>query len=245
MCTAAQPAGLPPQVQKTLDEFVAAAKSAFGANLRSIVLYGSAAEGRLRATSDVNVAVVLRAFEPSQADALREPLRVAGAAIAMRPMFLLEDEVPQAVMAFAQKFLDVSHRRRVLYGDDPFAGLEIPRDALRARLRQTLLNLVLRLRAGYIERSLREEQAAYLLADAAGPTRAAAAALLELEGQPAASPKEALEKFAASVAEPAETLARVSGIRETRRATPGTAGPTLLRWIELVRKLHARACGLR
>ena len=34
-----------------LDEFVVAAQSAFGAALRSVVVYGSAAEGRMRATS--------------------------------------------------------------------------------------------------------------------------------------------------------------------------------------------------
>ncbi len=45
-----------------LDAVVDAARRAFGDDLRSIVLFGSAAEGRLRATSDVNLMLVLRRF---------------------------------------------------------------------------------------------------------------------------------------------------------------------------------------
>jgi hypothetical protein len=47
-------ANLPPRVQEVLRDFVEAARGAFGPDLRAVVLYGSAAEGRLRATSDVN-----------------------------------------------------------------------------------------------------------------------------------------------------------------------------------------------
>lgn len=70
------PLQVPPQVKQVLLDFVQAAERAFGADLPSIVLYGSAAEGRLRATSDVNLLVVLSAFDPAQADALGEPLRL-------------------------------------------------------------------------------------------------------------------------------------------------------------------------
>jgi len=44
-------------------------------------------------------------------------------------MFLLQDEVVPASEAFAQKFTDVIHRRKILYGPDPFQGVEISRQA--------------------------------------------------------------------------------------------------------------------
>jgi hypothetical protein len=72
-------------------------------------------------------------------------------------MFLLATEVPAAMEAFAAKFADVLRRRRVLFGDDPFAGRTIPRAAEIARLRQVLLNLILRLRAAYVSDGDREE----------------------------------------------------------------------------------------
>lgn len=232
---------VPPQVQTVLGEFVNAAEKTFGPNLRSVVLYGSAAEGRLRTTSDVNVVVVLRAFDAAQADSLREPLRIAQAAIALRPMLLLENEISAAAEAFAQKFNDIAHRRKVLYGDDPFAALVIRPDALRHRLRQTLLNLSLRLRAGYVARSLREEQAALLVAEAAGPLRSAAASLLELQGRPARSPKQALEQIVRELGVSEEMLDQISRIRETRLAEPGKAALTLLQLMTLAQQMREDA----
>ena len=229
----------PPVVDQGLAAFVEAARTAFGTDLRSVVLFGSAAEGRLRATSDVNVIIVLRAFDSAKADGLREALREARAAIALMPMFILEGEIPAAVAAFAVKFADISHRHRILHGDDPFANLNVPRDARINRLRQIALNQVLRLRERYIERSLREEQLITVIAEAAGPLRSAAASLLELEARSAASPKEALEAVAGTAR--ADVMRRLSQARERRELEPGTAGPTLLALVEIARELCERA----
>ena len=205
-----------------------------------MVLYGSAAEGRLRATSDVNVVVVLRRFDRAKVDALREDFRVAQAAIRLEAMFLLDSEIAAAAVEFASKFDDIRRRHVVLAGDDPFSALEIPRDALVRRLRQTLLNLTLRLRQKYVERSLREEQAALTVADAAGPLRASAAAILELEGTPAASPKAALETLAGQLGR-ADLLPHLSEAREQRAIPAGRAAETLFLTIELARALAERA----
>jgi hypothetical protein len=77
----------------------------------------------------------------------------------------------------------------------------------------------------------------------AGPIRASAASLLELEGGKPGSPKEALRRFTESLGEPGwgETLARVSQARETRILPPGVAGETVLRLIELTGRLAERA----
>jgi predicted nucleotidyltransferase len=238
-------ADLPPPAARALEDFVSSCREAFGDRLRAVVLYGSGAEGRLRPTSDLNVIVVLRAFSQPEVDRLREGLRLAQAAARLAPMFLLEDEIPEAVRAFAAKFADVLHRRRVVHGDDPFAGVTIPREVEIARLRQVLLNLVLRLRALYALRSLREEQLALVLADAAGPLRSCAALLLELEGQGTLPPKEALARLAeAAGREFAEAVARLSRAREERRLPPGAAGPALFRLIELAESMRSRARAL-
>src|SRR5438445_377152 len=87
---------LPPEVERAIELFVDSAKHAFESDLVSIVLYGSGAEGRLRATSDVNMLLVLKRFEQVSADRLREPMRIAHAAVEMNAMFLLEPEVAAA-----------------------------------------------------------------------------------------------------------------------------------------------------
>src|SRR5262245_48102442 len=65
-------AAIEPRVVESLNRFVEATRTAFGADLRSIVLYGSGAEDALRPTSDVNVIVVLSAFDPAKAAGARD-----------------------------------------------------------------------------------------------------------------------------------------------------------------------------
>ena len=239
---------LPQNVTSVLTEFVDSAKEAFGPDLRSIVLYGSGAEGKLRRTSDVNVVLVLAAFNQQQADQMREPLRLAKAAINLRAMFLLQSELRPATEAFAVKFADIARRRRVLFGDDPFASVEVSRDDAIFRLKQTLLNLTLRMREAYVARSLREEQLAALIADVAGPLRSCASTLLELEGTPASSAKEALAQLSASLPDgPARAgdIQLISEARERHALPKEVAAPALFHLIDLGRAMWTRASALK
>jgi len=234
---------LPEPVSQALGLFADAARAAFGTNLRSLILFGSAAEGKLRATSDVNVLIVLRTLERNELDAIREPLRAAQAAIDLQAMFVLESELPAAAEAFANKFDDIRWRHVVLVGDDVVNTLTISRDALVRRVRQVLLNQTLRLRDAYAERSLREEQAAAVIADAAGPLRTAAAAILELEGRAASDPKSALATLV--VGSPfAAVLPYISEARERRMLAPGTAAGVLFDVARLAQWMHQRAAEL-
>jgi predicted nucleotidyltransferase len=236
-------AGLPPLVEQALQEFLTAARDALGDDLHAAVLYGSAAEGALRPTSDVNLILVLGAFDPARVERLREPYRTARAAIGLAVMYLLESEIEAAASAFAVKFADVAHRRRVLVGRDPFATLVVPRAARVSRLRQVLLNLALRLRDVYVRSGGHEERLAAAVADAVGPLRASAAALLELEGEPSRAPKEAFARVARDLlgADADAVLAHLSAAREHPLSGTGTAGPTLLALIDLTQRLRARA----
>lgn len=233
---------LPTEVEKSLEAFVQAARTAFESYLLAVVLYGSAAEGRMRATSDVNLLLVLKRFEQASADGLREPLRLAHATVQLNVMFLLDTEVQAAMEAFAVKFADIQSRHRVLYGKDPFDHLSAPRDALIRRLKQVLLNLQLRLRERYVLLSLREEQLALVIADVAGPLRSSAASLLHLEGREVTAPKAALEQVVREMNDPAlETALReMSAAREERQLAPGKAAPALVNLIELTRRMRER-----
>lgn len=230
------PDDLPPAIRSLLTGLVAAAQTSFAEDLVSVILFGSGAEGRLRATSDLNLLIVLRRFERGQVDAFREPLRLAAVAARATAMFVLESELPQAAQSFAAKFDDILRRRRVLAGTDAIAGLSIPPDVRRRRLRQMLLNLQLRLRERYAALSLREEQLALAVADAAGPLRAAAASLLELEGvSPPPPPREALAQVARAecAAEADALLAEVSQVRDAGVLPPGEAGAAAFRLLAL------------
>jgi hypothetical protein len=239
--------GLPENVARGLTEFIGSAVSAFGSDLIAAVLYGSGAEGRLRAASDVNLLLVLASFDAAKAEAIRQPFAKAHAALQLTAMFLLQSEVEPAMIAFGQKFSDIVRRHRLLYGRDPFEGASIPRTAVILRLKQVLLNLTLRLREAYIERGSTPERVSGLIADSAGPLRSCAATLLELEAKPALAPKEALAQFVLGFGEPGweEILAHVSDARERRPLSAENADATLLRMIELAKRLRTRAEALQ
>jgi hypothetical protein len=186
----------------------------------------------------VNVIVVLSTFDVAKAAGVRDAVVVAGVAIRLRAMFVTQAELADAVQAFAVKFQDVRRRHRVLFGDDPFAGLAIPRAAVIARLRQVLLNLALRLRGQFVARGDDEHALARVAAEAAGPLRACAAEILELEGTPAPSPREALRAVAGTA------LEDLSAAREGESLSPGKAAPLVTALIAIAESMRERVARL-
>lgn len=220
-----------------LQEFIERARRALGEAFRSAILFGSAAEARLRSVSDVNLLLVLRSFEAAQIDALREPLRTMRSAIDLRVMFVLEAELPHVIEAFAVKFADIAHRHRVLAGEDLTASLRPTRGALAVRARQEFFNLALRMRERYASASLRPEQTVRALAEFAGGLRACAAALSELRAAPSGDNRSALLQLARSLGPEFEApVANLSKAREGAELSDHEAGASLLALAELARR---------
>jgi predicted nucleotidyltransferase len=211
---------LPAPVALVLEEFVVALRTTIGSRLDSVVLFGSAAEGRLRPTSDINLLVLAEDLTLAQLDALRPTLLEGQAAVGLTVMFLESAELPHAMEAFAVKFSDIKARHRVLYGRSPLESLQITREAAVRRLRQVFLNLTLRMRGQYVVDGDHEERLARLLADATGPIRAGAATLVALRDGRSLTPKAALEDLFAGD-EWAECLRGFSAIRSDERLAHG------------------------
>jgi predicted nucleotidyltransferase len=237
-----QPAALPPEIDRSLTEFVDAVRKGFGDELISVLLFGSAAEGRLRCLSDVNLLLLLKRFDKNRADLVREPFRTAHAAMRLEVMFLLESEIGPVMDAFAVKFSDILSRRRVLFGPDPFANLVIEPEAIRRRTIQVLLNLMLRMRERYALVSLREEQLARVAAEVVGPLRVCASSVLSLEGRRAPSPREALALILEEQNAPAgKDIAKlIENVRMEGSLPPGSAGPFLFSLMELAELMYQR-----
>lgn len=234
---------LPEITKKTIDEFLEAVRPAFAENLRSIVLYGSAAEGTLRPTSDVNLVLVLNSFDPRQAVRIRPAMRLAQSTIQLNAMFLLNDELRAAMRSFAPKFADILRRRVVLFGEDPFAELTISRDAELLQLRQQLLNITLRMRAVFVARGAREEQLAIFLARVIGPIRKLIDSFLRLQNMPPASPRESFQMIGAElgVADWPQVLDAIDTIQKARMGSHGLATDTFLKVMECVEKMKRKA----
>jgi predicted nucleotidyltransferase len=211
---------LPAPVALVLQDFVIALRTTIGPQLDSVVLFGSAAEGRLRPTSDINLLVLAEGLTLAQLDALRPTLHEGRAAVGLKVMFLESAELPHAMEAFAVKFSDIKARHRVLYGRSPLESLQITREAAVRRLRQVFLNLSLRLREQYVIDGDHEERLARLLADATGPIRAGAATLVALRDGRSLTPKAALEDLFAGD-EWAECLRGLSAVHRDEHLPHG------------------------
>jgi hypothetical protein len=131
----------------TLDDLVAALRSAYGDALQAVVLYGSAAAGQhVERRSDYNVLVLVQHID---VDALE---RVGGSTDAWMhagnppPLTLTAAEWRSSADIFPMEYADVLSRHRVLHGTLPLDGVAVsPRD-LRLQVEHEAMATLLRLR---------------------------------------------------------------------------------------------------
>ncbi|MBI3856113.1 MAG: nucleotidyltransferase domain-containing protein [Planctomycetes bacterium] len=133
---------LPPKVQEALDRATGALKKTLGANLHSLVLYGSAVRGNLlEKVSDLNLLILLEQSTPEAHEAISEaiddPVRI-------EPFILGRALLARSIQAFAVKFLSIQRNYRVLHGADPFATLKVDESLARFLCEQAVRNLRLR-----------------------------------------------------------------------------------------------------
>ena len=133
---------LPAEAQAALDRVVSTLTKTLGANLHSLVLYGSAVRGNLvPKVSDLNLLILLEESTPDAhaaiADAIRGPVRI-------EPFILGRALLARSLQAFAIKFLSIRRNYRVLNGSDPFGSLEVDEALARFLCEQTVRNLRLR-----------------------------------------------------------------------------------------------------
>jgi predicted nucleotidyltransferase len=130
-----------------LDTLVEKLRKGLGADLVSVVLYGSAAVGdHDEKFSDFNVLCVLKQVTPAQLGATETIFRWWREQGNPSPLLLTEDEVRTSSDCFAIEFHDIKEHHRILYGADVVSLLEIDRKFYRAQVEHDLRAKILRLR---------------------------------------------------------------------------------------------------
>jgi len=137
---------IPNSVEEDIRKFVATITEAAGANLDSVILYGSAANGEFQKDfSNVNLLVIVR-------DASLPSLRPVGKAVKswMReqpaPLIMTRSELERSTDVFSIELLDMKQHHRVLFGDDVVSGLEIPLSQHRVQVEYELREKLILLR---------------------------------------------------------------------------------------------------
>lgn len=137
----------------TLDDLVTQLRAAYGAALRSVVLYGSAAAGgaeHIAKKSDYNVLIIVDDVPLDRLKELSAVTRAWRDAGNHPPMTFTQREWQASSDVFAMEYADILERNKLLYGESPFEGISVLRGDLRLQLEREAMGVLLRLRGGVL-----------------------------------------------------------------------------------------------
>jgi predicted nucleotidyltransferase len=133
--------------EKQIDDFITRLRQAAEDNLQSVVLYGSAATGEFHDDfSNVNLLCILREASFAKVAALAPAVEWWSRKQRHAPLVLTREELERSADVFSIELLDMQQRHRVLFGEDPLSGLNIPMHLHRAQLEYELREKLILLR---------------------------------------------------------------------------------------------------
>jgi predicted nucleotidyltransferase len=119
--------------------------------LRTVVLYGSAAAGDfLPGVSNYNLLLLIEPLTSRELERLEPTIAAWSRAGNAPPLVFTPAELAASVDAFPIELLDIQQSRRVLWGEDLLAELRIEREHLRLQIERELTGKLLSLRSQYL-----------------------------------------------------------------------------------------------
>ena len=215
-------------------------RAALGERLVAVVLYGSAAAGDWHERrSDLNVLCALNrvgADELSQSEPVVRWWREQGNA---PPLLLSGEEIRNSTDCFPMEFHDMQECRRVLYGPDVIAQLDIDRSFYRAQVEHELRAKQIRLRQKAAEVLSHPDRLVRLLTDSISTFCVLGRHALILSGnQPRWKKKEIIEALEDLLRMPMHACNEILAIRASGKKTAqGDAVPLFEQYLSEVDSL--------
>ena len=202
--------------EKLISDFVGRVREAAGANLKSVILYGSAAAGDyLPEHSDVNLMCVLGETSFAAIAALAPAVEWWGKQKHHAPLLMTVEELQHGADVFSIEFLDMQQNYRVLWGEDLLKGLEIPMKFHRAQVEYELREKTILLRQRLLvvagDAGAKWE---LLLRSVSAFATLARHALIATGDKAPASKREAVERLAAKAGFDAGSFFQLLDVRE-------------------------------
>jgi predicted nucleotidyltransferase len=203
-------------MRQHIEPFIDDLKSTHGRNLRSVILYGSAAAGDfVRHQSDYNILIALDKIGPADLSAahaaVREWVRMGHPV----PVYFTVSELESAADVFPIEFHQMQDAREVLYGADVLANVRITDKYLRHQIEYELRSKLLLLRRRYIPSSESVEGLKALMAESLPSFATLFGAVLILRGiKPPATKHEIIAMTAQHLGISGVPFEKVLNIRE-------------------------------
>jgi hypothetical protein len=125
--------------EKIINDFVSRLREAAGANLESVILFGSAVAGDFHPEfSNVNLFCVVRDGSFAALQALVPAVKWWNGQKQPAPLFMTHDEIKRSVDVFTIELIDMQQHHRVLFGEDVVQRLSIPANLHRVQVEYEL-----------------------------------------------------------------------------------------------------------
>ena len=225
----------------TLDDLVTQLRSAYGAHLSAVVLYGSAAAGEhIPKQSDYNVLLLLDSVDWSSVAAASAVARAWNDAGNPPPMTMTVDEWRRSADVFPMEYADILERHRVLHGTLPVDGIAVARENLRLQLEQQVMGKLLQLRQGALLAGTDAKRQAELIAASLSTMMVLFRAVIRLHGEKPEGDNLTLSQRVASLAgfDATPFTRAVRHVRGESRLTGDETGMVLAGYIAGIEQLR-------
>jgi predicted nucleotidyltransferase len=222
--------------EKELSDLVDELQLAAGSNLKSLVLYGSAAGGEFHeAHSDLNVLGIFERLDAAALVRLHPVVQMWTGKGHPAPLLLTIAELRSAADIYAIEFLDIIARRRTLAGEDLFATLEVPMGLHRLQVERELRLNVLRLRQAALVAGEGSAQLGKLMLDSVAAFCVLFRhALIALDEKAPDSRRESCRRLAALLRFDSAPLETVLDVRESKQPAKALTADTFAAYLAAV-----------
>ncbi|HVR23329.1 MAG TPA: nucleotidyltransferase domain-containing protein [Candidatus Polarisedimenticolia bacterium] len=202
----------------TTEKFVTRLREAAGANLESVILFGSSVAGDFHPEfSNVNLFCVVRDASFAALQSLAPAVKWWDAQKQPPPLFMTRDEIERSADVFTIELMDVKLHHRVLFGEDVFKDLPIPATLHRVQVEYELREKLVLLRQHLLLAAGNDSRMWELL------TRSVSSfatlfrhALIVLGTNPPVGKREAVQALARQVGFDASGMLQVLDVREKK-----------------------------
>ncbi len=204
--------------EKKISDFVSRMRAAAGANLESVILFGSAVAGDFHPEfSNVNLFCVIRDSSFAALQSLAPAVKWWDAQKQPPPLFMTRDEMARSTDVFTIELIDMQQHHRVVFGADVLQSLSIPANLHRVQVEYELREKLALLRQHLLLASGRDSRLwELLLRSVSSFTTLFRHALIVLGHDAPVGKREAVQALSKQIGFDASGILQVLDVRERK-----------------------------